>query len=93
MPPEGKYTKVHVVNIQSGPGALTDGTATLSNGVLSCGTFEKNDHPAIGEHYNINGVSDVDHVTHYFQNYKCVASGPTGDFKETKGQATQKERT
>ena len=84
MPPEGKYTKVKVVNIQSGPGALNDGTATLSSiGVLSCGTFASNDLPKVDEHYNITGVSDADKKSYTFSNYTCVASGATGDFKET----------
>ena len=84
MAPEGKYTKVKVVNIQSGPGALNDGTATLSSiGVLSCGTFSSNDLPKIDDHYNITGVSDVDKQTYTFANYTCVHSGPTSDFKET----------
>lgn len=81
MPPQGHYTKVKVVNIQSGPGALSGGTGTFNGTTLmSCGTFDRNDLPKIGEFYNITGENGGQ--TYEFPGYQCVNSGGTSDFQK-----------
>lgn len=79
--PIGQYTDVKVTPIQGGPGSLTGGTGTFSDTyVFSAGKFDSNDHPKIGEFYNITGKFGGSFYE--FLGWKCTHSGQTSDFKE-----------
>ncbi|MBP2325094.1 hypothetical protein JOF56_005479 [Kibdelosporangium banguiense] len=77
--PTGQYTDVRVTPIQGGPGDLTNGTGTYSNGIFSAGMFGSRDLPRVGDFYNITGYEGGE--LREFSAARCTHSGPTSDFK------------
>jgi len=79
---EGQYTDVHCYGIAHAPGQLTGGTGTFTDSTktFSCSSFSKDDLPAIGSYYNLNGVHKD--KRYEFPRWKCTHSGETSDFKD-----------
>lgn len=84
MPPEGNYKNIRVTNAYSGRSSLSNGTGRYTNGVLSCGPFEPDDLPPMGQSYTIAGTHDADRQSYTFSEYTCVNSGATSDFRESR---------
>lgn len=78
--PEGAYKNVTVTPI-TGTGALSGGTGTMSSfGMFSCGSFDKNDLPQIGQKYTIIATNTTSGQLYQFPG-DCTNAGTTSDFK------------
>lgn len=80
--PEGHYTGVRAVQVQSGSTLLSNGTGTMaSSGLFSCGMFKSPDYPEIEKICKVSGTTGGNY---YEDPMRCVATGDqTCDFKES----------
>jgi hypothetical protein len=78
--PEGAYTNVTVTPI-TGTGSLSGGGGTMSSfGMFSCGSFDKNNLPQIGQKYTIIATNTTTGQLYQFPG-DCTNAGATSDFK------------
>lgn len=77
---EGYYTNVLVSSPTHAPGYLSGGTGTMSSfNMFSCGKFEADSLPVVGEIYTITATDKNGAI--YTEPMKCTHSGPTSDFQ------------